>query len=386
MKCERKRPDVTYWQGLYDAAKQAVEDAGVDQREIPICLYGCATEIMVRRFIVAPSVSEALGWSGRTLVVYCNAGGSTQAVIRDAHAWISSGQADLVLGIGGEKISDADVPGKPGFHNMVVYANDNCFEVPFGSGLIQFGMLCQSYMSTYGITEEQAAKVSVKNYTNALKNPTAQVSKSITVEDVLKSKVIAYPVKALDCSLTTDVYVAAVFASEKIAKKLKKQPIWLEAVSYANDTDKIGYREIMNPGTKMCQPQSLHKAVQMAYAIGGIKNPRKEIEIAEIQDGYSWLELMTYEALGFCGEGQGGKLIDEGVTYVDGELPVNASGGCIGHGHAGGAAGLMSLVEVVRQMRGECGTYQVNPIPKVGLAESMGGSAMSLAGVSILKA
>jgi acetyl-CoA C-acetyltransferase len=123
----------------------------------------------------------------------------------------------------------------------------------------------------------------------------------------------------------------------------------------------------------------------MAYQMAGIRNPRKEIEIAEIQDGYTWLELMTYEMLGFCGEGQGGRLIDEGLTYIEGELPVNASGGCIGHGHAGGAAGLMSLVEVVRQMRGECESYQVTPIPKVGLSESMGGSAMSIAAVQILK-
>jgi acetyl-CoA C-acetyltransferase len=385
MKCERKRPDVTYWQMLYDAAKEAVEDAGVDPKEIPICLYGAATEVMLRRFIVAPSISEVLGWSGRTLIVYCNAGGSTGATIRDAHLWISSGQAELILVVGGEKISDADVPGHPGFHNIVVYGNDNIFEMPFGTPVAQFGMLCQSYMCTYGVSEEQAAKVSVKNYTNALRNPTAQASKKVTVEDVLKSRVIAYPIKALDCSLTTDVNVAAVFASERVAKKLKKQPIWVEACGYANDTDKLGYREIMNPGTKMCQPQSLGKAAQMAYEMAGIKNPRKEIDIAEIQDGYSWLELMTYEMLGFCGEGQGGRLIDEGVTYVEGELPVNASGGCIGHGHAGGAAGLMSLVEVVRQMRGECGTYQVTPIPKVGLSESMGGSAMSLAGVQILR-
>jgi acetyl-CoA C-acetyltransferase len=386
MKCERKRPDVTYWQMIYDAAKEAVEDAGVDPQEIPICLYGCATEIMMRRFIVAPSISEVLGWSGRSLIVYCNAGGSTGAAIRDAYHYISSGQAELILVIGGEKISDADVPGHPGFHNIVVHGNDNTFEMPFGTAVAQFGMLCQSYMHTYGITEEQAAKVAVKNYSNALLNPTSQVKKNYTVEDVLNSRVIAYPIKALDCSLLTEVNVAAVFASERIAKTLKKQSIWVEAVSYANDTDKLGYREVMNPGTKMCQPQCLRKAGQMAYEMAGIKDPRKEIDIAEIQDGYSWLELMTYEALGFCGEGEGGKLFDEGVTYRDGELPVNSSGGCIAHGHAGGAAGLMSLVEVVRQMRGECGTYQVKPVPKVGLSESMGGSGMSLAAVQILRA
>jgi acetyl-CoA C-acetyltransferase len=385
MKCEKRRPDVTYWQMIYDAAKDAVEDAGVDPQEIPICFYGCATEIMMRRFIVAPSISEVLGWSGRTLIVNCNAGGSTGAAIRDAYYSISSGQADLILVLGGEKISDADVPGHPGFHNIVVYGNDNTFEMPFGTAIAQFGMLCQAYMHTYGITEEQAAKVAVKNYSNALLNPTSQVQKNYTVEDVLNSRVIAYPIKALDCSVTTEVNVAAVFASEKAAKKLKKQPIWIEGVSYANDTDKLGYREVMNPGTKMCQPQSLRKAGQMAYKMAGIKNPRKEIDIAEIQDGYSWLELMTYEALDFCGEGEGGKMIDEGVSYRDGELPVNSSGGCIAHAHAGGAAGLMSLVEVVRQMRGECGTYQITPVPKVGLSESMGGSGMSLAAVQILR-
>jgi acetyl-CoA C-acetyltransferase len=386
MKCERRRPDVTYWQMIYDAAKEAVEDAGVDPKQIPICLYGSATEVMMRRFIVAPSISEVLGWSGRTLVVYCNAGGSTGAAIRDAYAWISSGLADMILVVGGEKISDADVPGHPGFHNIVVYGTDNCFEMPFGSGIAQFGMLCQAYKHDFGITDEQAAKVVVKNRGNALRNPKAQTSKAVTVEEVLKSRPIAYPIKTLDCSVLTDVNVAAVFASEKVAMKLKKQPIWLEGCGYANDTDKLGYRQIMNPGTHLGHPQCLRKAADMAYQMAGIKNPRKEINVAEIQDGYSWLELMTYEMLGFCGEGEGGKIIDAGVTNIDGELPVNTSGGCIGHGHAGGAAGVSSLVEVVRQMRGECEGYQVNPVPKVGLSESMGGSGMSIAGVQILKA
>jgi acetyl-CoA C-acetyltransferase len=385
MKAERKRPDVTYWQMAYDAAKEAVEDAGVDQREIPICLFGAATEIIYRRFIPAPSFAEALGWSRRTFILYCDAGGSTAAAVRDAFQWIRYGDAELVLIIGGEKPSDADVPGHPGWHNLVTYGNDNVFEVPFGTPVAQFGILCQAYKETYGISEAQAAKVAVKNHGNALLNPAAQAGKRITVEEVLESRPIAWPIKALDCSLISDGSVAAVLASEDKAKQLSKTPVWIEGVGYANDTDKIGYREVLNPGTKLCQPQCLRTAALQAYKMAGIKNPRKEIQVAEIQDGYSWLELITYEMLGFCGEGEGGRLIDEGVTELGGELPVNTSGGCIGHGHFGGASALSAVAEITRQLRGECGGYQVKPIPRVGLAESMGGSGMSIAGVQILR-
>jgi acetyl-CoA acetyltransferase len=107
--------------------------------------------------------------------------------------------------------------------------------------------------------------------------------------------------------------------------------------------------------------------------------------VAQIQDGFTWLELLSYESLGFCEDGGAGRLIDEGVTHIGGKLPVNPGGGCIGHGHAYGGICMMDMAEVVKQLKGEAGDYQIKPIPNVGLVETMGGSGMTVSTVFILR-
>jgi acetyl-CoA C-acetyltransferase len=381
----RRRHDVTFYQLAYDAAKGALDEAGVTRDDVDCFLFCTANENFNRQPLIFATVAEALGLSRKPLMTFSEAGGSSGAAIGVAHALIASGQADLVLAVGGDKTSDADVPGHPGFNNIIIFGCDNLYEVPLGMQIGQFPLLCQAYMSTFGITEEQAAKVSVKNHGNAMLNPDAQSPRKLTVEDVLKSPMLAYPIKFFDCSLISDLYQGVVFASEDKVKELKVTPIWLDSWGLAVDSTKLGYREVMNPGTKLCHPQCLRNAALQAYKMAGITNPRKEIDVAEIQDGFTWLELITYEMLGFCGEGEGGRFIDEGIPYLGGELPVNPSGGCIGFGHGYGGAGLLTLAKTTQQLRGECGDYQVRPIPRTGLAESMGGSGMSVAAVQILR-
>jgi acetyl-CoA acetyltransferase len=206
----------------------------------------------------------------------------------------------------------------------------------------------------------------------------------ITVDDVLNSKPLAWPIKFLDCSLVSDIFAAVVFASEEKARELTDKPVWIKGVGHANDVGKFGWREAMNPGFTYGQTPVMRAAAREAYAMAGITDPLNQIDVAQIQDGFSWLELITYEMLGFCPEGGGGRLIDEGVTYIGGKLPVNPGGGCMGHGHAYGGIGMMDIAEVVKQLRGEAGDYQVKPLPRVGLVETMGGSGMCISTVFIL--
>ena len=127
-------------------------------------------------------IAEALGWVQKPLWEFTNAGGSSGGALSSAYNLVASGEADLVLAVGGDKISDADAPGLNGFQNLIIYGNDCIWEVPFGAGgFSQFSLLCQAYMSIYGITEAQAAMVSVKNHGNALLNPNAQGAKKIFV-------------------------------------------------------------------------------------------------------------------------------------------------------------------------------------------------------------
>lgn len=383
-KSARRRDDSTFFQLAYDAAKQAVEDAGVTKDEIKYCFFSTACENFNRQPLMGCYISEALGWNQKPLIEFTNAGGASGGALTAAYNYVASGETDLILCVGGDKISDADVPKLNGFQNLIIYGNDCIWEVPYGAALGHFAMFCQAYKSIYNITEEQAAKVSVKNHGNAMLNPNAQAPMQITVDDVLNSKTIAWPIKFLDCSLQSDIFAAVVLASEEKARELTDDPIWINGAGHANESLKFGWREAMNPGFTFGQSPVMRAAAKEAYEMAGITDPINQIDVAQIQDGFTWLELMTYESLGFCQDGEAGRLIDEGVTNLGGKLPVNTSGGCIGHGHAYGGIGMMDMTEVVKQLRGEAGDYQVNPIPRVGLVETMGGSGMTVSTVFIL--
>lgn len=386
LKVMRRRSE-TFFELAFDAACEAINDAGVKPKDIFQCYYASACENFNRHPLIFQSMVDALGWAGKPLIVFSNAGGSSAAAISTAYTKIASGEEEIVLVIGGDKLSDADVPGRPGFWNLIMYGTDSFFEQPFGSamGLGQMSLAISHYKHTHNITDEQAAKVSVKNHGNAMLNPKAQMPKKITVEDVLNSPMISYPVKILDCSLVSDMFSALVMASEDAANRLNSRPIWLEGVGYANNNGKLGWREALCPVENLHDPYCISEAAKQAYEMAGIKDPFNEIDVAEIQDGYSWFELMEYEAAGFCGDGEGGKLIDSGATQLYGDLPVNPSGGCIGHGHAYGGAATLAVAEIVKQLRGDCEDYQVKGNPETGMALSMGGSGISVGSVQVLR-
>jgi len=384
MKATRRRDDATFFQLAYDAAREAITDAGLTKDDIDHCFFATANENFNRQPLMGIYIAEALGWAQKPLYEFTNAGGASGSALTTAYNFVASGQTDLVLVLGGDKISDADVPGLNGFQNLIVYGLDCIFEAPFGAPLGQFALLCQAYMSIYNITEEQAAKVSIKNHGNAMLNPNAQSPMEITVEQVLESAPIAWPIKFLDCSLVSDIFAAVVLASEERAKDLTEDPIWIKGMGHANDVGKFGWREVMNPGMNFGQAPVMWAAAKEAYRMAGITNPIEQIDVAQIQDGFTWLELITYEMLDFCDEGGGGRMIDEGLTHLDGKLPVNPGGGCIGHGHAYGGIGMFDMAEVVKQIRGQAGDYQVTPVPNTGLVETMGGSGLTVSTVAIL--
>ncbi len=257
----------------------------------------------------------------------------------------------------------SEIPEPSTLTNM--YA-DPFFQRPIGiDDLSAAALQANSYMARYGITEEQAAKVVVKNLSNARNNPYAFKKEKVTVEDVLKSERLAYPIKALDCAPESDATCAILLASEEKAKQLTETPVWIKGVGWSVDDYFLGDRNFLNGGLK--------RAAQKAYAMAGISKPLGEINVAEICEPYSYQELLWYEQLGFCREGEGGKFIDKGMTSLDGKLPVNPSGGVLA-ANPYVARGLIRIAEAALQVMGKAENRQV-PDVKTALAHSTHGLA-----------
>jgi acetyl-CoA C-acetyltransferase len=274
---------------------------------------------------------------------------------------VMSGHFDTAVVHAVTKMSE--VPESSTLTNM--YA-DPFFQRPIGiDDLSAAALQANLYMARYGITEEQAAKVVVKNLGNARNNPYAFKKEKVTVEDVLKSERLAYPIKALDCAPESDATCAILLASEEKAKQLTEMPVWIKGVGWSVDDYFLGDRNFLNGGLK--------RAAQKAYAMAGISKPLGEINVAEICEPYSYQELLWYEQLGFCREGEGGKFIDKGMTSLDGKLPVNPSGGVLA-ANPYVARGLIRIAEAALQVMGEAENRQV-PDVKTALAHSTHGLA-----------
>ncbi len=220
------------------------------------------------------------------------------------------------------------------------------------------------YMYKYGITPEQCAKVAVKNRGNAKNNPNALESMDITVEDVFGSKMLSSPIRQLDTKPIADGACAIILANAKTAKKLTKKPVYIKGVSNCYETHYLGDRDLAD-----CD--ALTKAAKKAYKMAGIKNPAREIDVAEISEEFTYQELLWMEGLGFCGRGEAGRMIDSGRTKLGGKLPVNPSGGMLS-GVPNGVAGADRVAECVHQLRGNAGNRQVKGA-KLALAHGMTG-------------
>jgi acetyl-CoA C-acetyltransferase len=228
-------------------------------------------------------------------------------------------------------------------------------------------------MDVLGHSEEAAALVSVKNHKNAMLNPYAHVKKEITVEDVLNSKPLCWPIKILDVPPISDGAAAVIIASEDAAKK-SKDPAWIRGMAYYSEAENVAYRS-------MIQSEPLTIAAGKVYQQAGITNPRRQVDVVEVQEPYTCFELSYYEGLGLCEPGGAAKLIESGATEMDGDIPVNPSGGCMGANPIGATA-LIRLGEIAQQVRGRAGDYQIDGA-KVGLCQAGGGWA-NLRGVAVV--
>ncbi|MFH1349323.1 MAG: thiolase family protein [Pseudomonadota bacterium] len=233
----------------------------------------------------------------------------------------------------------------------------------------------RAYMNRFNITEEQCAKVAVKNRNNALRNSYAHLRRRVTLEDVMNSRRIMDPLKEMECAPKSEGIIALLLASEEKAKTLTDKPVWFKGYGSSLDNFYLGDRDLLNG--------HLRHAAKRAYDMAGITNPRKEIDVAEITEPYAFQELLWYEHLGFCDQGEGGKMIDSGATQMDGDLPVNPSGGVLSS-NPYVSRGLCRLAEVVLQIKGQAGERQIDRKVKTGLAHGTHGFAGQFHAVAIV--
>jgi len=270
---------------------------------------------------------------------------------------------DLVLVLGAEKMYEGDPQG-----TMATVA-DPFFQRPFLAGAPGiFSLQCNEWAHRYGIDETRvrmaAAELSVRNHDAALLNPYAHIRIKISVDDVLKSRVIAYPVRLLDVCPASDGACAVIMASERMAKKLGRPAAWIKGVGYC------GEQAFFGEGDKVVWRSAIN-AAKSAYDQAGITNPRKELDVAEVYNPFTFQEMLFYECFGFCDFGHGCELVEQGVVMKGGDLPCDPSGGTLCTNPIG-ATGLQRVSEVVLQVTGKAEERQVGGA-KTGLAHAMGG-------------
>lgn len=340
---------------VYEAARKALDDAGLELKDIDNVVT-TTNDFYDGRTIACMAVAEAAGSYGR----------DATNVEGDGTLSAFYGLMRTLSGVYGTtmvtthcKVSE----GSP--RKLFNQAFDPIYERLLGLDAISSCALqARAYMHRFGITQEQCAKVSVKNHGNARNNPFAHVPLDITVADVMKSPMLAEPIKRLDTSPISDGACAVILATEEKARKMAREPIWIRGVAHCADAYRLGERDL-------AASPALEAAARKAYRMAGVSDPAREIQVAEVYDAFSYMELMWYEGLGFCGPGEGGKLIDSGVTEMWGRLPVNPSGGVLS-AHSVQVAGLARIAEAVLQLRGEAGQRQV-PGVKMALAHGVTG-------------
>ncbi len=357
------------------AASQALESCGLGLKDVDSVAIGSAPDAFDGVHMKGEYLAPGAGGWGRP-VTRPYAGGGT-GVLMPIHAWINvaSGLFDVCLVVAEEKMSTC----YPHPQGAFVTIFDNILERPLEPNLIWiFALEMQRYMDTYGITKEEIALVSVKNKRNGLDHPSTHVAEEITVKDVMQSEVMVSPVNRLDVSPVSDGAAAIVLASEDVARRISDKPVWIDGIGWNLDTAYWTNRDL-------AYPSYVERAARMAYKMAGITEPRKQINVVEPYDPFSYKELHHLEGLLLCDKGQAAKITADGVTQRNGDMPVSPSGGLLGVGNPIAAAGLMKVAEIFWQLRGEAGRRQVPGQPKVGLAQAWG-DLMQVGTVVVMRA
>jgi len=338
-----------------DAAFAALKDAGVNPKDIQVAyasrMYDC--------WVTAQSILKEVGITGIEMVNVENACAGGATAFRGVWKDISDGRYDMGIAVGVEMITNSPLAGK-----LISPTKD---DLDGELGLTMpgiFALLARRQMEMYGSTIEDFAQVSVKNHHHGCMNPFAQYKKEFTVEDVVNSHMICDPITLLQCCPMTDGAAAAVLCSLEKARKYTSRPI--KVIGSALLSGEYLYR--MSDIT--LSPLG-SKTANIAYKMAGV-GP-EDIDLVELHDAFANEEILRYEELGLCKQGDGVRLVRDKETWVGGRIPVNPSGGLLSLGHPLSASGVRNIAEIVLHLREQAGERQT-PNAKIGLAHMLGGT------------
>lgn len=361
-----------------NAALPAVNDAGVSVEEIEALYLGNALGGLTENDThLAPKVATHIGIAGVPAQRFEDACATSSNAFKHAVQAIEAGVHETVLVGGVERCSPSTGIETPEMTRLFGSGVHRQYEQPAGlTAPSLFGLMTRRHMYEHGTTHEQLAEVAVKNHYHGSLNPRAQFGDNTSVEEVLDSTTIADPFCLMDCCPFSDGASAVVLTRADSAESFANTPIDVEGIGHA--TDPVPIADKPRPH----ETQSARKAADQAYTQAGI-GP-KDVDAAEVHDCFTGAEIMAIEALGLVEDGTGGKATEAGRTYVDGEIPVNPSGGLKAKGHPIGATGTAQLVEMTDHLRGDAGERQVEDAETV-VTHNLGGDAATTV-VTVLEA
>jgi len=363
-----------------EAVTAALESGGIDKSVPQVAIVGNAAAGLStgQECIRAQVVLREMGIDKIPMVNTENACASSSTAFQLAWLYVASGMYDVALAVGVEKMYSAERGANMGLFSAGVDVeqlreimerlkppSEKKAGVESGAGKSRslfmdiYGSGARAHMEKYGTTKEQFAQISVKSHINGSLNPHAQYQDRYTLEEVLASPMISEPLTRLMCSPIGDGAAAAILMSEEKAKQFTTKPVWVRGSALVSGSDQ-----------RAEDGSTSSRAAARAFEMAGMTP--QDVNVMEVHDATAPAELMLYEDLGLCAEGEGGRLVDEGVTEIGGRLPVNTSGGLLAKGHPVGATGVAQIYEIWLQLRGEAGDRQVAD-PKVGMTENGGG-------------
>ncbi len=350
------------------ASVDAIESAGIEPKEIKAGYISNVFGVADKQVHLGPVVMSNLGISERPSLSIESACGSGSVAFREAFTNVAGGFYDAVLVTGVEKVTHTGTEWTTTYFS---YCSDFFYEGGAGAsfpGL--FASIARAYLNEFKATEEDFAEVAVKNHDNGLLNPKAHLRKKITVDDVMKSDVVASPLKLYDCCPFSDGASSVILCNESFAKEHNKDYIQVIGSGRGGSPAALQDREHMTtiPSTKI--------AAEAAYKMAGITP--KDIDFAEVHDCFTIAEIIDTEDLGFFEKGQGVQAVREGQTKRNGQIPINPSGGLKSKGHPIGATGVGQIVEVYDQLTGKAGKRTIKDA-KIGLTQNFGATGASCA-------
>jgi len=358
-KFAKARPDQDFRCMVKAALDYALADLGgrLTVREIDGSVISYFSDHFTRQLKAGAMVQDFVGMCPKPHVRIEGGGATGGLCFQSAYEAVASGRFNVCAAMGFETMSSVETWKG---NDFIALASDTKFDYPLGGFYTgYYAMMAVRHMHEFGTTEEQMAKVAVKNYGNAVHNPFAQHRRAVTVEEVIASQMIAYPLRRLTTCVMSDGAAVCLLASEEQARKFCDQPIRIAGIGSGSDTMRMSdrphgkvpllphespddYPHLKYPGVHSFRAG--RNAASEAYAMAGITDPRAEIQAWELHDAYASAELQQYEDVGLCKYGASGRFADEGRGLLGGPHPVNPSGGLLACGHPVGATGLMQLV------------------------------------------